>query len=111
MSVLLFEPEQQSRGAQIRTKVEEILRRDLAEHNALSNVVAREGLDELSELSDFQPDDFVHESGKVGARLILERNGNYPLHAHAPRLFRKEQWQGTVARDQANTVDGVTHLS
>ncbi len=72
------------------SRLEEILRRDLASHDALFNATPGKGGDQLRELADPEPDDFVHKRGKCRIRLALEGDRDEPLDAAAARLFGED---------------------
>ena len=90
VGVLLPQAQQQRQGAEVRAKVEQVLRGDLAGHDAVLDAPVGEGGDHLRELADLEPDDFVHQRGKRGVRLAFDRHGDEPLDPLPAGFFGKE---------------------
>ena len=108
MGVLFAQAQQQAHGAEVRAKVEKVLRGDLAGHDALLDAAAGEGGDHLRELADLEPDDFVHQRGEGRIGLAFEGDRDEAFYPLAAGFLGEEQRQRPVAGDDAQglNVDG-----
>ena len=107
--VLFLEPQQQGQRAEVGAEVVEVLRGDLARHDALADAAAGEGGDHLRELADLEPDDLVHQRGERGVGFAFERDGHEPLDPLAAGFSGEDQRQRTIAGDNPQAVRRAGH--
>lgn len=104
MRIFLFEANEHAHGAQVGAEVEKIFGRDLADHDALGNAAAGEGIDEFVELADLEPDDFVDERGEVGICFAFKGDCDQAADAGAASFARERKRQRTIAGDDAKRI-------
>ena len=104
MGILLLEPQQDAKGAEVGAKFIQVLRGHLTRHDALPDPAAGKGGDHLGELADLEPYDVVHQRGECGIGLVLNSDRDEPTDALEASLPREDQWEGTITGYDAEGV-------
>ena len=92
MGVFFSQFEQQAHGAQVGANLEQVLRRNLASHDALGDGVVGERGNHPGKLADFDPDNLVHQTRKFGMGLVFESDRDQPLDPQGTGLPSQQHW-------------------
>ena len=109
--VFFLEPHEDAHRAQVGPEIEQVFRRNLAEHDALLHAAAGEGGNHFAELADLEPDDVVHERRERGIGLALGGGADDALDAGGAGEPGELQRQRAVAGDEADGFGREVHLS
>ena len=99
-----FQSREQKQRFPIRPQVEEILRRDLPGHDCVSDSGVPETRDQLAQLADSHPVDFIHFAGQAIVGFIGERGGHDSFHSGAAGSISEQARINSVAGDDSERV-------
>jgi hypothetical protein len=105
----LFQPEQQTHCPEIGADIEQVFRRNLAEHHAMPDASLGQSRNHPRKLSDLDPRNFIHERGQLGIRFALECDSYESFNSHTSGLAGKHQRQRPASGDDTARLDGLAH--